>query len=111
MKTLLTWLRSRRQLPDRRGLTHELTAEELTRLARWANAYRAEASYGADDGKKWEFARYLVETGRLNEELVGDADASAHGDVELRRWRRVLTKQRVGLDSHEDLVRPALRQL
>jgi hypothetical protein len=111
MKILLAWVRLRRELTGRNQPSDNLTAEELTRLARWANAYRAEAIYGADNGKRWEFARYLVETGRLSEELVRDAAASAHDDVELRSWRRIFTKQRVGLDSDEDLVRPALRQL
>jgi hypothetical protein len=54
---------------ERTDPADHLTAEELKRLARWAQAYRAEAEYGAENGKKWGFARYLVETGRLNEDF------------------------------------------
>jgi hypothetical protein len=46
-----------------------LTVVELERLADWAEAYRAEAMYGAQDGKKWAFARYLRKTHRLSEAL------------------------------------------
>ena len=44
-----------------------LTPREERRLAWFANAYHAEAAFGADDGKRWAFARYLAETRRLTE--------------------------------------------
>jgi len=61
-------LRSTRRLPDGAGPFANLSVEELIRLARWASAYGAEAVHGAEDGKKWAFARYLLHTRRLNEE-------------------------------------------
>jgi len=58
----MTTRRARSRLP------RDLTPQELTRLVRWANAYRAEVVFGATNGKAWAFARYLVQTGRLNED-------------------------------------------
>jgi hypothetical protein len=45
-----------------------LTPLEVSRLARWSNAYRAESVFGAVEGRRWAFAKYLVETRRLNED-------------------------------------------
>ena len=64
------WFRHRSSRP-RLAPTHAsgtLTAHEVLRLTRWAHAYRAESAFGAVDGKRWAFARYLVETRRLNED-------------------------------------------
>jgi len=65
-----TWFgrRSGRRVHDRAGPFANLTLEELLRLARWASAYHAEAIHGAEDGKRWVFARYLLHTRRLNED-------------------------------------------
>jgi hypothetical protein len=52
---------------ERRLIPEILTRAELIRLARWSEAYRAEAMYGAEDGKKWAFARFLKNTHRINE--------------------------------------------
>jgi hypothetical protein len=52
---------------DRPLIPEVLTRAELIRLARWSEAYRAEAMYGAEDGKKWAFARFLKNTHRINE--------------------------------------------
>ncbi len=46
----------------------KLTAQEIKQLTWWAIAYHAEAAYGAEDGKKWAFARYLCMTRRINED-------------------------------------------
>jgi hypothetical protein len=89
VKTLLGWLRSRRPPRQRTDAASQLTDAELTRLARWANAYRAEAVYGAEDGKRWAFARYLVETGRLNEDRSLEPAASA-SVTPLRQRTRTL---------------------
>lgn len=53
--------------PDRRRRPDILTPAERLRLTRWSEAYRAEAVYGAEDGNKWAFARYLRLSGRLSE--------------------------------------------
>jgi hypothetical protein len=53
--------------PDGRAPSGNLTAQEITQLTRWAVAYHAEAAFGAEDGKRWAFARYLCQTGRLSE--------------------------------------------
>jgi hypothetical protein len=55
-------------LPDGAGPFANLSVEELIRLARWASGCGAEASRGAEDGQKLVFARYLLDTRRLNEE-------------------------------------------
>lgn len=61
-------LRSGQPVHDRAGPFADLSVDELLRLARWASAYHAEAIHGAEDGKRWVFARYLLHTRRLNEE-------------------------------------------
>jgi hypothetical protein len=64
------WLlrRSARQHHNRRNPSENLTPHEMMRLARWASAYHAETAFGAEDGKKWAFARYLSDTRRINED-------------------------------------------
>lgn len=52
----------------RRSPADDLTPHEMMRLARWASAYHAEVAFGAEDGKKWAFARYLSDSGRINED-------------------------------------------
>ncbi len=54
-------------VPDSGAPSGNLTAQEIKQLTRWAIAYHAEAAYGAEDGKKWAFARYLSVTRRINE--------------------------------------------
>ena len=51
-----------------------LTQEELVRLTRWKWAYEAESAFGADDGKRWAFARYLRRSGRLSESAQAVAE-------------------------------------